>query len=71
MYLYLQNRLISNKLLYVCGGEGYCELLLIVQISYLCNFAIPGTSIAGTRERRPDSGKHLILNHDQAHKLVI
>ena len=33
--IYLQNRLISsrycstecNKLLYVCGGEGYCELL--------------------------------------------
>ena len=24
-----------NKLLYVCGGEGYCELLLILQISYL------------------------------------
>ena len=37
------DRLISNshcstyyiKLLYVCRGEGYCELLLILQISYL------------------------------------
>ena len=34
--IYLQNRLMSyrhcsteyNKLLYVCGGEGYCELLV-------------------------------------------
>ena len=71
IYLHLQNQLISNshfstyynKLLYVCGGEGYCELLV--------NFA--GTSIAGMRERerRPDSVKHLSLNHDQAHKLVV
>ena len=46
--------------------------LLILQISYYstCNYAIPGTSIAGMRERRPDSVKHLSLNHDQAHKLV-
>ena len=34
IYLHLQNRLIShcstyyNKLLYACGGEGYCELLV-------------------------------------------
>ena len=33
--IYLQNRLINShcsteyiKLLYVCGGEGYCELLV-------------------------------------------
>ena len=49
--IYLQNQLICNrhcsteynKLLYVCGGERYCELL--------ANFAILGTSIAGMRER--------------------
>ena len=43
IYLHLQNRLISNshcltycnKLLYVCEGEEYCELLLILPISYL------------------------------------
>ena len=36
IYLHLQNQLICNrhcsakynKLLYVCGGEGYCELLV-------------------------------------------
>ena len=34
IYLHLQNRLNShystyyNKLFYVCGGEGYCELLV-------------------------------------------
>ena len=49
--------------------------LVIMQIYYLyystCNFAIPGTFISGKRERegRQDSGKHLSLNHDQAHKL--
>ena len=32
---------------------------------------IPGTSIAGMRERRPDSEKHLSLNYDQAHKLAV
>ena len=81
--IYLQNRLISDrhcsteykKLLYVCGREGYCELLVnfadFLLIYSTCNFAIPGTSIAGMRERHPDSVKHLSLNHDQAHKLVV
>ena len=32
-----------NKLLYVCGGEGYCKLLLILQflIYSTSNIAIP------------------------------
>ena len=58
--IYLQNRLICNrhcsteynKLLYVCGGGIlwiaclFCRFL----IYSTCNFAIPGTSIAGMRE---------------------
>ena len=40
--IYLQNQLICNrhcsteynKLLYVCGGEGYCKFLVNLQISY-------------------------------------
>ena len=47
---------------YMCVGEGdivncyyFCRFL----IYSTCNFAIPWTSIAGMRERRPDSGKHL------------
>ena len=35
-----------NKLLYVCGGEGYCEFLYSP-----CNFATPCTSIVAMRER--------------------
>ena len=44
-----------NTLLYVCGGEGYCELLanyadFLFIVPGKCNFAIPGTSIAGMEE---------------------
>ena len=46
---------------YVCG----CFIIYSA-----CNFAIPGTSIAGMRGRRPNSVKHLSLNHDHAHQLV-
>ena len=86
MYLHLQDQLISNsygstyynKLLYVCvggGGEGYCELLLIFQISYLqymqfC-YSIYIHGGMRERERHPVAGMHLGLNHDQAHKLVV
>ena len=74
--IYLQNQLISNrhcpteynKLLYVYGGggDGYCELLVnFVDFLFIvpgtCNFVIPGIR---ERERRPDSVKHLSLNHD-------
>ena len=60
---YLQDRLICNrhcsteynKLLYMCVEEGYCELLVLKFFRFFiystCNFAIPGTSIAGMRER--------------------
>ena len=59
-------------LYYMCVGERdivNCRFL----IYSTCNFAIPGTSIAVMRERegRPDSGKHLSLKYDQAHKLVV
>ena len=40
-----------NKLLYVCGGEGYCKLLVNVADFLFIVHAIPGTSIAGVRER--------------------
>ena len=63
IYLHLQNRLISNrhcstyynKLLNVCGGEGYCELLVnfadFLFIVHAILLFIPGTSIVGMRER--------------------
>ena len=78
IHLHLQNRLISychcstyyNTLLYVCEGEGYCELvvnfadfLFIVHVTLLHS--------RNERERRSDSVKHLSLNHDQAHTLVV
>ena len=58
----------------MCVGErdivNFADFLFILLGT--CNFAVPGTSIAGMgeRERRPDSVKQLRLNHDQAHKLV-
>ena len=49
-----------NKLLYVCGAEEYCELLVNLADFLFIVLAIPGTSIAGMRERRTDSEKHLV-----------
>ena len=65
IYLHLQNRLISNshcltyynKLLYMCGWVGggrgviLCIAINFADIYGTCNFAIPGTSIAGMSER--------------------
>ena len=61
IYLHLQNRLINkihcstyyNQLLYVCGGEKYCEWLVNLAdfLFSTCNFATTGTFIAGIRER--------------------
>ena len=52
------------------GERDIVNCLLILLIYSTFNLAIPSTSIAGMRERHPDSVKHLSLNHDQAHKLV-
>ena len=80
IYLHLQNRLISNthsstyynKLLYVCGGEGYCELLVnFADFLFIVHAILEYIQSRNDRERHPDSVKHLSLNHNQAHQLVV
>ena len=54
----------------VCVGEWYCEYLVNYAdflIYSMCNFSIPGTSIAEMRERE----KHWRLNTDQLYTLVV
>ena len=80
LVIYLQNRLICNrhcsteynKLLYVCGEEGYCELLVnftsfLLILHVILLFHVHSRN---ERERLPDSEKDFGLDHDQAHKLV-
>ena len=65
---------IQNNHVYVCGGEGYCELLVnFVDFLFIVHAILlfRVQYIYSRNEKRPDSGKHLSLNHDQAHKLVV
>ena len=56
----------------VCGGGGYCELLVnFTDLLFIVHVIFRYIHSRNERERHPDSVKHLKLNHDPAHKLVV